>query len=60
MVRFNDDEDLRVVMSIMKVEQMIAKFESEQVPKNYRQATESRRFEDYWLPAMKAQDESLI
>jgi hypothetical protein len=50
---------IELALSAMKIEHDIQAHERPSLPKNYRQATKRSNFEEYWLPAMRAQDDSL-
>jgi len=51
---------ITLALSHIKVEHDIETSRRADFPKNYRQATRLDNFNDYWLPAMQQQDDSLI
>ncbi|KAK4097311.1 hypothetical protein N658DRAFT_510471, partial [Parathielavia hyrcaniae] len=44
----------------MKAEHDITVHKNPGLPKNFREARQRPNYEDYWLPAMKKQDQSLV
>jgi hypothetical protein len=50
---------ITMTMTSMKAEHDIARVQNPAIPKNWRQASKLSNYSEYWLPAMKVQDDSL-
>ena len=53
------EPEIGMSLSSMKAEHDIARHQQREIPKNYRQASRLENYNNYWLKAIKQQDDSL-